>query len=367
YNVDFNQITDDASSLIDSSVFSKEALQGWGKSFISFKGKKNPIEGLIGQDALHFKAAKAIGAWVEMQQKSKLVIGALTKGMSMDEALDIAAKGGFDYRALTQFESKVMRRIIPFYSFNRKNVELQLKVLGENPQRINQIIRSIENVQNLWETNLTPKEKENLPAYLKEYLSVPVGRTGQGVPQFVRSFGTPIEAFTELVKFQAEGKSTLERTFLGMLSKVNPYIKVPIELGTGKDSFRQRDIKEVYTAPEYEKAPQFIKDYLQLKTVVKKDFATGMPRTTFVADPERLLIVRSLFTSRGFTYFNNVFNGDVEGFLKIMDLTSGIRVAEVDVERQAGFNERRKIEELGDLLRRNGVLSEFNKLFIPKK
>src|SRR3990167_8227084 len=188
------------------------------------------------------------------------------------------------------FESKILRRIIPFYSFNRKNVELHLHVLGHNPQRINQVIQSIENVQNLWETNLTPEEKENLPAYLKEYLSFPVGRTSQGVPQFVRSFGTPIEAFTELVKFSAEGKSSIERTFLGTLSKVNPYIKVPIELGIDKDSFRQRDLKEVYTATEYEKAPEFIKDWLRIKAVTKKDFATGRPRTTYVADPERLLV-----------------------------------------------------------------------------
>jgi hypothetical protein len=144
-------------------------------------------------------------------------------------------------------------------------------------------------------------------------------------------------------------------------------LKVPIELGIGKDSFRQRDTKEVYTAPEYQDAPQFLKDYLRLKEVTKKDFATGLPRTTYVADPERLLIVRSLFTSRGFTYFNNVFNGNITGFFKVMDLLSGIRVAEVDVERQAGFTERRKIEALGDILRRNGVVSEFNKLFIPKQ
>ena len=366
YNVDFNSITSDADKLLDSGIFSKEALKEWGKSFKTISLKKNPVEGLLGQDAPYFRGARVIGAWVEMQQKAKLVLGALEKGTTLEEALGIAAKGGFDYRALTMFESKILRRIIPFYSFNRKNVELQLKVLGENPQRINQVIRGIENIQNLWETNLTKEEKDNLPAYLNEYLSVPVGRTNQGVPQFVRSFGTPIEAFTELVKFSAEGKSSIERTFLGTLSKVNPYIKVPIELGIGKDSFRQRDIKEVYTAPEYELAPQIVKDFLKINKVIKKDFKTGLPRTTYVADPERLLVTRSLFTSRGFTYFNNIFNGKIDGFFRVMDLVSGIRAAEVDVERQAGFTDRRKREELGDLLRRNGVISEFNKLFIPK-
>ena len=69
----------------------------------------------------------------------------------------------------------------------------------------------------------------------------------------------------------------------------------------------------------------------------------------------------------GATYFTNVFNGDITGGFKILDLLSGIRTVEVDVARQAGFTDRRKREELGDLLRRNGILSEFNKLFIPKK
>src|SRR3990167_4654448 len=99
---------------------------------------------------------------------------------------------------------------------------------------------------------MTTEENKNLPAYLQEYLSFSIGRTREGVPQFVRNFGTPIEAFAELFKFQAEGKSTIERTFLSILSKVNPYIKVPVELGFQKDSFRQRDLKDVYTAAEYE-------------------------------------------------------------------------------------------------------------------
>ena len=37
------------------------------------------------------------------------------------------------------------------------------------------------------------------------------------------------------------------------------------------------------------------------------------------------------------------------------------------IQRQAGYNERRKIEDLEDLYRRHGVLSKFNKLFIPKQ
>lgn len=365
YNVDYNSITGDAEKLIDAPTFSKEAIKGWGKSFVSLKLDRNPIEAIVGENNPLFKAARGVGAFIEMQQKAKLVVGALQKGHTLEEALGIAAKGGFDYRALTQFESRIMRRVIPFYSFARKNIELQLHVLGENPQRINQIIRSIGNVQNMWQTDMTDKEKENLPAYLKESLSVAVGRSDTGALQFVQSFGTPIEAFTQLFKGAAEGKSTIERQFLGTLSMVNPYLKVPIELGIGKDSFRQRDLKDVYTAPEYAKAPEIIKNFLMLHEVKKKNFATGVPYTQYVADPERLLVVRSLFTSRGFTYFNNIFNSNTTGFLTVLNAASGIKINEVDTERQAGYTDRRLQDELGAILRRNGIVSEFNKLFIP--
>jgi hypothetical protein len=366
YVADYNSITNDAKILQTGEAFSKDSMASFGKKMIDHKKPIwSQMDALTSQDSPHFKAAQVIGGFIETQQKASMVVAALKKGMSLDDALKMAEKAGFDYRALTPFESHIMRRIIPFYSFNRKNIELQLSALKQHPERINATIRSIDNLRSLWEEELTDEEKENLPAYLREYLSVPVGRSDKtGNPQFIRTFGTPIEAFTSLVKGSAEGKSSVERTFLGTLSQVNPYIKVPVEFGIGKDSFRQRDIKEVYTAVEYQDAPQFLKDYLRLKEVTKKS-ATGQTYTQYVADPERLAVVRALPTSRGFTYVNNIFNGDVEGFFKIMDALSGIKTTEVDPERQAGYTERQRQEALGDLLRRYGIVSEFNKLFIP--
>lgn len=366
YSADFNSITSDADILEDAAAFSKEGMKEFGKKLVNVKKPViSQISALTSQKSPHFKAAQAIGGFIELQQKSEAVVAALTKGHDLETALKLAERAGFDYRALTPFESHIMRRIIPFYSFTRKNIELQLRTLGQNPQRINHVIRSIDNLRNVMENQLTDEERENLPAYLKDYLSVPVGRVKPGVLDFVYTFGTPIEAFTQLIRSSAEGKSSIERTFMSTISQVNPIFKVPIELGMGKDSFRMRDLNEVYTAPEYAKAPEFLKDFLRIKEVTKKD-ASGNPRTVYVADPERLLFVRSLFTSRGFTYFNNVFNGDVKGFFKIIDLTTGLNVNEVDTIRQEGYTERQKEEVLGDLLRRYGIVSEFNKLYIPK-
>jgi hypothetical protein len=307
-----------------------------------------------------------IGSYIELSQKSEAVIGSLMKGHNLDEALGIAEKAGFDYRKLTPFEAKVMRRIIPFYTFHRKNLELQLRTIGSNPERINQIIRSIDNIQNLWENRLTTEEKENLPTYLRESLSVPAGRGKEGLPIFIQSFGTPIEAFTNLVKTAADGKSSWERTFLSTLSQVTPYIKAPIEFAIGKDSFRQRDIKDVYNAKEYKDAPEFIKDFLKLKPIQKKS-AEGKRYTIYASDPNRYLIMRSLFTSRGFTYVSNIFNNDVPGYLRVMESLSGIRFDEVNTEFYGALSDRQQREEIAAILRRYGIISEFTELFIPKK
>lgn len=367
YQQDFNSVVREADVLADSGLFSKEAWKSWGKKAVDLKRPGvSQIEALVGQDMPIFRGARVVGSYVELSQKSEAVVGALTKGHTLDEALEIAEKAGFDYRKITPFEAKIMRRIVPFYTFMRKNLELQLKTLGTHPERINQVIRSIENVQNLWETRLTEEEKKNLPTYLREYLSVPAGRSDEGLPIFVRSFGTPIEAFTNLVKTTADGKSSWERTFLSTLSQVTPYIKAPIEFAIGQDSFRQRDIQEVYNAKEYKDAPEFIKDFLKLKSVQKKS-AEGKPYTIYAADPNRYLIMRSLFTSRGFTYVNNIFNEDIPSFLRIMESLSGIQSDEVNTEFYRSLSDRQQQEQISSVLRRYGIISEFNKLFIPKK
>lgn len=366
YTNDYNSLTRDAEILSDAGAWSKEVMRKWGRNIIDVKRRgAGQIEALLGQENPLLTSARVIGQFTEINQKANAMLAALMKGHTLDEALGIAEKAGFNYAKLTGFESHVMRRLMPFYSFTRNNIALQLRTLGKNPQRINHIIRSIENVQNIWEQDLTEEEQENLPTYLKEYLSFQAGRTNEGIPIFVRNFGTPLEAFTNLVKTSADGKTTWERTFLSTLSMVAPYIKAPFELAIGKDSFRQRDIKEVYNAKEYRDAPQILKDFLHLREI-EKTSATGEKYMVYPADPKRLLVLRSFFTSRGFTYVSNIFNGDIPAALRLMNSITGIQSSEINTDFYGNLTERQRYEELSAILRRNGVGAEFNKFFIPK-
>lgn len=356
YQNDFLHAVETGSSLSASEkVFSKSA----GRSTLGFQ-KGNYIP-LVGQEGVPFRAAKAIGQFIEHQQKATVYLGALGQGKTIDEALKLAERAGFDYRALTAFESQILRRIVPFYSFTRKNVELQLRTLGEHPERINQIMAVFKNVGD----QPSADEKQNLPDYIKNSLGIKLSDTPEGLKQYISSFGTPVEAFAQLIN---------GNPVLLALSMTNPILKAPIEIGIGKDSFRQKDLKDVYDAREYKNAPQIIKDLLDIKQG-KKDVlnknAKGKlekvgERDVYVADPKRLLIARSLFTSRGVTYLDQVFGNDMQGFVKWIKLTTGIKPQQVDTELGATLKERDQQRALEDLLQKTGNISQFSRNFIPK-
>jgi hypothetical protein len=349
YNADFDMALRNGAELKQvSKMFSKQRI------------KETLKTGGLGQEAIPFKVARGIGQYIEHQQKATAYITALNQGKTIKEALRFAERAGFDYRALTRFESQIMRRIIPFYSFTRKNIELQLRTLGENPQRINQIMKFFSNMGE----PLSEEEKKNLPAFIRESIGVKLQDSPEGLKRYISSFGTPIEAFTSLF-----GSNPILRA----ISMANPLLKVPTEIGIGKDSFRQLDLKDVYNAKEYSNAPQIVKDLLEIKEVKKPVYKTVNGKSkivgekvAYVADPVKLLIARSLFTSRGVTYLDQVFGDDMEGFAKLLKVTSGIKPQEVDIESQKFFNERDKQRALEDLLERYGIIKSFTKTYIPK-
>ena len=145
----------------------------------------------LSSEAIPFKIGRAVGNFIELQQKATAYVTALGQGKTIPMALELAEKAGFDYRVLTKFESQILRRIVPFYSFTRKNIGLQLRTLGENPQRINQIIRLVENAGE----QPTEEERQSLPDYIKESFAIKLPDTASGLKQYLSSLGTPIEQF----------------------------------------------------------------------------------------------------------------------------------------------------------------------------
>ena len=351
YNTDFMMA-------VEKGVELKQVAKTFGKQRVIETAKTLGL----GQEAIPFKIGRGIGQFIEHQQKATAYITALGQGKAIPQALKLAEAAGFDYRALTRFESQIMRRIVPFYSFTRKNIELQLKTLGENPQRINQVLRFFGSIGE----TISEEEKQALPDFIKESLGIKLQDTPEGLKQYISSFGTPIEAFAQVF-----GKNPILRA----ISMMNPILKVPIEIGIGKDSFRQRELKDVYTANEYNLAPKIIKDLLSIKEVQKDVLDKNKQgklvkvgeRTEYQADPIRLLIARSLFTSRGVSYLDQVFDNDLQGFVKVLKTTTGMKPQQIDIEMYKAIKDKEKRRALEDLLIRTGELREYRNVYEPKK
>jgi hypothetical protein len=345
----------------DNALKAGESLAQYQKTFSKGALKTTLKTAGMSSEGIPFKIARSVGNYIELQQKGTAYVTALGQGKSIAEALNLAEKAGFDYRVLTQFESSILRRIVPFYSFTRKNIELQLRTLGESPERINQVIRLVSNMGE----KAGEEELEGIPDYVKEGFAIKMPDTVDGLKVYLTSLGTPIEQFAGLFK---------ENNFLNILSQTNPILKVPIELGIGKDSFRQKDIKDTYDAKEYKLAPQILKDFLEIKPVEKPIYErlpngelkkTGT-RIQYVANPEKLLIARSLFTSRGVTYLDQVFGGDLKGLNKFLKLFTGLKPQEFDLELGKSLKERDQKRALEDLILKYSNLGKFEKLYEKK-
>lgn len=299
-----------------------------------------------------FRTARAIGNFIETQQKATAYITALRNGKTLKQALDYAARAGFDYRALTPLESKVLRRIIPFYSFTRKNIELQLRTLGENPQRISNVIKLVNNLS----TDFTPEERQQLPDYAKEQFGIKTGTSPSNLPEIAVGLGTPVEQVGQLI-----GKNPVRR----IAAMLNPAFKLPLERAFNKDFFRDRPLTDVVEAGEYARAPEFVKTFLQAKAIEKKD-KDGKVRTVYNANPYRLQLLRNLPTTRGATYVSAIFDSGTTTS-KLLNAFTGIKPRPIDLETVEYFRNRDRQRELEDLLIKSGALKRFETTYVPKQ
>jgi len=328
---------------------------GWDRQTGKFL-TKDPVLGKFNPVVM----ARAVGNHIEMQQKITATIIGIKKGYNMDEALKLAEKAGFDYSRLSPFEKNVMRRLIPFYSFGRKNLELQLSTMAKNPQRIGNITKAGRALGS--PTGLGEGEEElKYPDWMLNRFVADFGENQYGLPQVVSGFGTPIEEQAELY----------ERGLMGILSRLNPLIKVPLEKATGRDFFYERDLSTVYKADEYQSLPGALKTWLDI-TPVEVDIyrageKTGETRIEYRADADRLHYVRNLFTSRGFNYIHTLF-GEEELTKKgrAVRLLTGLKTYEIDEEEAKFFEDRDTMREYRDILKKLGIVKTFESIYESK-
>lgn len=112
--------------------------------------------------------------------RSHEMIANLKKGLDPLTSAERVKMHQFDYGDITNFEKKVMKRLMPFYTYKSKNVPLQLTKLLDNPSTHYRMLKRAP--------ELIAEEQgvdyESLPEYLKEQTPVFTGRNDLGMPRY---------------------------------------------------------------------------------------------------------------------------------------------------------------------------------------
>lgn len=218
----------------------EEALQGASKNPITLS-TKNPI----------LQGGFKMGQTIEDNARIALYIDQLNKGASLDKAAEHVRKYLFDYGDVSPFEKNVAKRILPFYTWSRKNIPLQLEALATQPDKINKLNLAINNIQQA--NQVEQPDLAQVPGYIREQAPMYWGSNQEAgtvtaiplqglIPTFdIGSLTKFLNTETAPTGIQ---KGKLADTVSTALGGVSPLIKAPLEFVANYDFFRKKTIKE---------------------------------------------------------------------------------------------------------------------------
>jgi hypothetical protein len=176
-------------------------------------GELSNVKGWAGK---LWHGGQALGGKIEEQVRAVNFLAHLKRGADFKQAAAQAVKYHFDYTELSKTEAEIIRRIIPFYTWFRKNFPLQLEELLNNPAMFNKPRQLQANMATALGTDMS-----NLPDWMKEQIPIPISRDAEtGRDRYI----TASLPYADLANITGQD-------FMGMLS---PLIKIPVELYTGQ-------------------------------------------------------------------------------------------------------------------------------------
>ena len=200
---------------ISNTSFYEHEIRQDAKGFANMKLNKKLLE---------------VSSGIEDTQRIALFVEALDNTGDFEKAVDVVNKFLFDYSDLSEFEHKVMKRAIPFYTFMRKNNPLQLEQIFCNPRVYRNLNYGFNNFETLSGSNYV--EDKNRNEWRKDYVQLPFQINGENIGF---NLNLPYETLERLTPEKILGQSS-------------PLIKALPELYSGKYAFTGMDVNSV---PEY--------------------------------------------------------------------------------------------------------------------
>src|SRR3990167_3810856 len=340
------------------------------------------ITKFLGREGLEKQAGKlnvsaygrTVGRSIENEARALSFIKQLKRGFDPEDAAARVKEFLFDYDNLSKFEKLFLRNAIPFYTFTRKNVALQLKTLVTKPGATGAQFKAYKAMEELFAHPKTEDEEKYAPEYVKEGLNWMIGHKGDD-RTFLVGFDLPIESAFK----------NLNHPLKQALSMITPPLKIMGEMATGVNFFKQQKISEDDSgnfAKDYPDAFKRLLDYTEIEKTTKD----GKPYTIRTVDPESKWIFQQIsslgFTSRFLSGRNlEQLNSFVSSFksalqgkevswedkINILGFFTGLRTAERSIEAEKFVQQKAEARSIQDVLERKGEGAFFEKFYIPKE
>lgn len=188
------------------------------------------IAGFWGREETKFAPVVAggkISELIDETNKFALFLQRRMNGFSTGAAWEDVLKRHYDYSNLSGFETSVMRRVFPFYSWMRQNIPATLTRLIDRPGGVEALTAK---------TIVGQRTEDFVPEYAGEGLAIPLSPEDQGVQRFLGRAG---------LQFEDALKNIGDIGSIKMLGGIRPDLKVGLELATGRQLHTGRPLEDV--------------------------------------------------------------------------------------------------------------------------
>lgn len=321
-----------AHGLMDSGYFTSELHQKIKSGELPKLDNYN-LNPLDAEKFILYKLGRFFGGVIENQDKTVNFVANLKLGRSFTESAEHVNKFLFDYSDLTDFEMNVMRRIIPFYTWIRKNTPLQLEMMLEKPY----IYRNLFKTLNTIESNVPDDmkiDREYLNDFAQDWIQLP-GKAknpeGRDEP-LLWNPNLPYDDVDRFFNLLTPIESTKK-----LITQANPLIKMPIELGLNKHIFFDSPIER------YPGHTVNMPGYLDPIGHIKGEPAQMSPKVRYVLDQIASLQALGKYVEK------KGFDRTVHGINHL----SGVKVMSYDYEKYKYYMLQERLRELEELKEQN--------------
>ena len=321
-----------------------------------------------------FELGRKLGRTIENEARLVNFVTNIKRGMDIEDAAAATKQFLFDYDNLSLFEKDTLRRAIPFYTWTRKNIALQLKAMVTQPGKQVGQAKVLNSINDMFGKQLTDDEKKFTPEWISKGLNILIDRKGDD-RTFLVGFDLPLESFFDITT------QSCENPFRAVMNQMSPFLKIFLEVGTGVNLFLQKKLGKDDTGQFADNLPKVMQNWLEYSS--KEVFPTeGKPFVITKVDPKKKFIWKNVTSVLGAGRLSSAttVNGcaSIYKFCKgepllfqdktdILRLFTAFTFKTSTLEGEKRRQEKEERERLTEELKRKGEVAEVTIPFIPKE